>query len=164
MPFAFESPTGIIQTVFADEAKGASAKLQRLFADTKQSFPFDAAKPFNVGVEVELRFIRKATDGAMIVRVAPGDPNALPVTITEEDSRKTYPWTYTDLRKALHDRYEDFKENAAFHRIRKPAERDTRFCHTRQLDPRNAKSVKQKFYNPNIVGIFDEHYKIKPRS
>jgi|HubBroStandDraft_3_1064219.scaffolds.fasta_scaffold08700_2 hypothetical protein len=161
MPFAFESPTGIIQTVFADDTKGAGAKLQKLFAETKQAFPFDANRPFNVGVEVELRFIRKATDGAIAVRVAPGDPTALPVTITEEDARKAYPWTYTDLRRALHARYEDFKENAVFHKIRKPAERDPRFCHLRQLDPKNAKSQKQKFYNPNIVGIFDEHYKTK---
>src|SRR5258708_11950008 len=62
MPFAFESPAGIIQTVFADDAKGPTAKLQKLLTDTKQAFPFDAAKPFNVGVEVELRFVRKAID------------------------------------------------------------------------------------------------------
>jgi hypothetical protein len=31
----------------------------------------------------------------------------------------------------------------------------------RQLDPRNIKSAKQKFYDPNIVKAFDEHYKQK---
>jgi hypothetical protein len=50
MPFAFESPTGIIQTVFPDDAKGAVSKLQKLLADTQQAFPFDPSKPFNVGV------------------------------------------------------------------------------------------------------------------
>jgi hypothetical protein len=164
MPFAFESPAGIIQTVFADDTKGANANLQKLFVETKQAFPFDATRPFNVGVEVELRFIRKASDGAIAVRVAPGDPNAVPVTITEEDARKAFPWTYTDLRRALHHRYEDFKENTIFHKIRKSAERDHRFCHIRKLDPTNVKTQKQKFYNANIVGIFDEHYKIKTSS
>ncbi len=158
MPFAFESPAGIIQTVFADDARGPTAKLQKLLSDTKQAFPFDAAKPFNVGVEVELRFVRKASDGAITVRVATGDPNAVPVTITEEDARKAFPWTYSDLRSALHRRYSDFKENDLFHRIRKPLERDTRYCHVRQLDTKNPKSHKQRFYNPNILGIFDEHY------
>lgn len=47
MPFAFESPTGIIQTVFAEDKKGASAKLQKLFLDEKKAFPFDPNKPFN---------------------------------------------------------------------------------------------------------------------
>jgi hypothetical protein len=146
MPFAFESPAGIIQTVFADDAKGPTAKLQKLLTDTKQAFPFDAAKPFNVGVEVELRFVRKAIDGAIPVRVAPGDPNAVPVTVSEEDARKAYPWTYDNLRRALHRRYADFKENETFHRIRKPLERDTRYCLVRQLDTKNPKSHKQRFY------------------
>jgi hypothetical protein len=158
MPVAFESPAGIIQTVFADKAKGPTAKLQKLLTDATQAFPFDAAKPFNVGVEIELRFVRKASDGALAVRVAPGDPSAVPVTITEEDARKAYPWTYEDLRRALRRRYSDFKENRTFHRIRRPLERDTRYCHVRQLDLKNPKSQKQKFYNPNILGVFDEHY------
>jgi hypothetical protein len=161
MPFAFESPTGIIQTVFAEDEKGASAKIQNLFLETKKAFPFDASRPFNVGVEIELRFVRNARDGAIAVRVAPGDPNAVPVTISEEDARKTFPWTYSDLRRSLRARYDDFKENDAFHKIRRPLEKDSRYCHVRLLDPKNAKTQKQKFYNPNIVAIFDEQYKLK---
>jgi hypothetical protein len=158
MPIAFESPAGIIQTIFPDDAKGPAAKVRRLITDAKRAFPFDPAKAFNVGVEVELRFIRKASDHAIAVRVVPGDPNALPVTITEEDARKAFPWTYNDLRRALRKRYANFKENETFHKIRKPLERDTRYCHVRKLDPSNAKTAKQKFYNPNIIGEFDRHY------
>lgn len=158
MPFAFESPTGILQTVFADDVKGPTGKLQKLLTDVTQAHPFDPMRPFNVGVEIELRFARKTTDGAIAVRVAPGDPNAVPVTIAEEDARKAYPWTYAELRRALHRRYSDFKETEKFHRIRKAAERDTRYCHIRRLDAKNPKSPKQKFYNPNMLGVFDEHY------
>ena len=88
-----------MQTVFPDDKKGPSAKLQRLLVDTKTAFPFNPNNPFNVGVEVEVRFVRKAGDRALAVRVAPGDPNAVPVTISEEDARKTYLWTYADLRR-----------------------------------------------------------------
>jgi hypothetical protein len=158
MPIAFESPTGIIQTIFPDDATGAIGKLQKLLTDTKQAFPFDPSKPFNVGVEVELRFVRNASDGAITVKVAPDDPNAMPVVISEEDARKAYPWTYEDLRRALRRRYPDFKENEAFHRIRRPLESDKRFCHVRQLDVKNPKTQKQRFYNPNIMGVFDGHY------
>jgi hypothetical protein len=35
-------------------------------------------------------------------------------------SRKAYPWTYADLIRALRQRYSDFKENAVFHRLKKP--------------------------------------------
>jgi hypothetical protein len=161
MPFAFETPTGIIQTVFADSTRGPTAKLQKLIADSTRNFPFDPLKPFNVGFEVELRFARKATDGALTVRVAPTDPNAMPVIISEEDARKAYPWTYADLRRNLHRRYSDFKENATFHRLKKPLEQDARYCHVRVLDSKNPKSAKQKFFNPNILGVFDEHYTIR---
>ena len=160
MPFAFESPTGIIQTVFPDDAKGAVSKLQKLLADTQRAFPFDPSKPFNVGVQIDLHFVRKAITNAVAVRVAPSDPGALPVMITEEDARKTYPWTYEGLRQQLRKRYSDFKENGKFHKIRKPLETEVRYCHLRQLDPKNPKSAKQRFYNPNIVAIFDQHYTI----
>ena len=162
MPFAFESPSGIIQTVFAEDGKGASANIQRLFLDARKEFPFDANKPFNVGVEIELRFVRNARDGAIPVKVSPGDPNAVPVTISEEDARKTFQWTYSDLTDALHTRYMDFKVNNKFHTIRRPLENDSRYCHVRLLDPKNAKTQKQRFYNPNIVALFDEQYKLKP--
>ncbi len=161
MPFAFESPTGIIQTVFADDAKGPLGKLQKLITEKEQAFPFDAAKPFNVGVEVELRFVRKASDGAIPVKISPSDPDAVSVKITEEDARNAYPWAYDDLRRALHKRYSDFKENQSYHRLRKKLEEDMRYCHVRKLDPRNAKTQKQKFYNPNIMGEFDRSYSLK---
>ena len=86
MPFAFESPTGFIQTVFGDDTKGPSGKLQKLLTDTKQVFPFDPTNPFNVGIEVELRFVRKPVEGAISVRMAaPDDTSAVPVTISEEE-------------------------------------------------------------------------------
>jgi len=144
MPFSFESPAGIIQTVFPDDAKGGVSKLEKLLAGTKRAFPFDPSKSFNVSVEIDLRFVRKPINGAMAVRVVPSDPNAVPVTITEEDARKAYPWTYESLRQQL----------------RKPLETDVRYCYLRQLDAKNPKSAKQLFYNPNILGIFDQHYTI----
>jgi hypothetical protein len=158
MPFAFETPAGVIQTVFADDTKGAAAKVAKLLADQERAFPFEANKPYNVGVEVELRFVRKVTDGAVSVKIAPSDPNAVPVTITEEDVLKTYQWRYQDLRAALHKRFKSFKENGAFHSVRKTLEGDSRFCRIRQLDPRNKKSARQKFYNPNIIAEFEKYY------
>jgi Protein of unknown function (DUF3644)/EC042_2821-lke REase len=158
MPFAFETPAGVIQTVFADDTKGAAARVAKLLADQEQRYPFETTKPYNVGVEVELRFVRKAIGGAVSVKIAQTDPNAVPVTITEEDVLKTYQWRYQDLTAGLRKRFKSFKENDAFHRVRKSLENDPRFCCVRQLDPRNKKSARQKFYNPNIISEFEKHY------
>lgn len=162
MPLAFESPLGVIQTAFSDISKGAGGRVQKLLTEAEAEFPFDPSKPFNVGVEVELKFIRKAADGAMSVRLAaPNDATAIPVTISEDEVRKRYAWTYADLVCALRKRYSNFKLDQKFHAARKLLERDNRYCLIRQLDPRNSKSAKQKFYDPNILGAFDGHYKRK---
>lgn len=162
MPFAFESPTGVIQTVFADDAKGAQGKLHKLLAEAERQYPFDPSKPFNVGVAVELRFVRRAAESAIPVRLAaPDDINAVPVTISEEEVRKRYLWTYDDLAQALRKRYSDFKMDKKFHATRRVLEKGTRPCLVRKLDPRNAKSAKQTFYDPNILKAFDAHYKQK---
>jgi hypothetical protein len=47
------------------------------------------------------------------------DPNALRVTLTEEDIRNRFPWDYADLREKLKKRYLDFKENTKYHDLRK---------------------------------------------
>ncbi|MCP1974276.1 DUF3644 domain-containing protein [Bradyrhizobium elkanii] len=157
MPVAFETPAGVIQTVFGDDTKGAAGKVEKLLADQEEKFPFDAAKPFNVGVEVELRFVRKANAQAIPIIVDPKDPNAIRVTLTEEDVLKRYPWDYRQLCRAMR-KVPSFKENARFHSLRKPLEDDPRFCRVRLLDPRNNKSSKQRFYNPIIYDEIAKHY------
>ncbi|QPF91469.1 DUF3644 domain-containing protein [Bradyrhizobium commune] len=157
MPVAFETPAGVIQTVFGDDTKGAAGKVAKLLADQERKFPFEAAKPFNVGVEVELKFVRNANAQAIPVMVSPNDPNAIRIMLTEEDILKRYPWDYRTLCKALKETPK-FKENAEFHRLRKPLEDDPRFCRVRLLDPRNNKSSKQRFYSPTILAELVKHY------
>jgi hypothetical protein len=160
MPVAFETPAGMIQTIFAEDTKGAAARVAKLLADQERKFPFEASKPYNVGVEVELKFVRKAEEHALPIKISPNDPNAIAVTISEEDVLRNYPWAYRDLCRALH-KVPSFKENDQFHRVRKPLEDDVRYCRVRQLDPRNKKSSRQKFYNPNIVSEIVKQYPAK---
>jgi hypothetical protein len=162
MPFAFESPTGVIQTVFGDDPKGPEGRLHKLLADAEKQYPFDPLKPFNVSVTLELRFVRKSVEGAIPVKIAaPDDPSAVPVTISEDEVRRRYAWTYDNLAQELRKRYSDFKVDKKFHTTRRLLEKDRRYCLVRQLDPRNVKSAKQRFYDPNILKAFDEHYKPK---
>jgi hypothetical protein len=157
MPVAFETPAGVIQTVFGEDTKGAAGKVAKLLADQERKFPFEASKPYNVGVEVELKFVRKPDANAISVVVSPNNPNAVPVTLSEEDVLKNYPWDYAQLCTALR-KQPNFKKNQYFHRVRRPLEDDPRFCRVRQLNPRNKKSSKQRFYNPNIVAEIMKHY------
>lgn len=157
MPVAFETPAGVIQTVFASETKGPAGKLAKLLAEQASKFPFEPANHYSAGIEVELKFVRKPDATGMPMKFSPNDPNAIAVKLTEEDALKQYPWDYRQLCKELRKRPE-FKQNDFFHTVRKPLESDPRFCTERQLNPRNKKSSRQRFYNPNIVAEIVRHY------
>ena len=77
--------------------------------------------------------------------------------VREETILTKYSMSYADLLKGLSERYSDFKQNDAFHRIRRPLKRNAGYCHTRFLDPRTKKMPKD-FYSPAIFAEFDKHY------
>lgn len=158
MPVAFETPEGVIKTVFSDKEKGAAKRVLTLISDQQKAHPFDPTRPFNVGVKIEMRFVRTATPEAILVKVDPTAPGGIPLVVSEEDVLAAYPWRYADFIKALKRRYSDFKINSKFVKIKKSFENEQKYCRERRLDPKNAKSAKQKFYNPNIVREFDVHY------
>lgn len=91
MPLAFESPTGVLEAAFADIGTGATAKLAQLLLDHQDRYPFDPEKPFNVGIEIQMRFVRKPTPEAMPVEMGKGNPKAVPIVISEEDALKAFP-------------------------------------------------------------------------
>jgi len=158
MPVAFESPEGIIKTAFPDNEKGAAKRVLKLISDEQAGAPFDPTRPFNVGVKIEMRFVRAVSPDAITVQLGPPAPGTIPLMVTEEDALAGYPWRYEDLTKALKKRYSDFKQNNKFVKLKKNLEREKKYCKERRLDPRNPKSSMQKFYSPNLIKEFDLHY------
>jgi hypothetical protein len=112
---------------------------------------------YDVALRMDLKFSRSRAEDAVPV-VVTNDPSATRVTLTEEDLRDRYPWDYRTLTAQLKKRYTDFKQNAAYHEIRRPLEEDERYCRTRYLDPRSTTGVPKRFYNPNILREFDKYY------
>lgn len=117
-----------------------------------------SASPFAVAVRLHVRLEKSSLATASRVEISK-DPDAVKVTLTEEDIRARYPWDYRELTQRLAARYDDFKQDVNFHSIRKPLLRDEKFVKSRYLDPGNPKSPKKDFYNSNVLAIFDQHYK-----
>jgi hypothetical protein len=92
--------------------------------------------------------------GASGLRIT-DDPTA--PAVREETILSQYPLAYRDLTRALEKRYADFKQNDAFHEIRRPLRENPEYCHTRYLDPKR-KKIRKDFYNPDIMSEFDKHY------
>ena len=132
-------------------------RLIRYLAGLVKDSTADPGTDFHVALEVSLSFTRSAVNPAAVVAVT-NDPNATKVALSEEDIRKTYPWDYAELTERLSKRYIDFRANTKYHDIRRPLMADPRFVKSRYLDPRNPKSARKDFYNPNIVAEFDKQY------
>jgi len=129
----------------------------------------DDSEGFFVTAEVRLKFVRsKRMEEAVPVRIAPGDPNALTLELTEEQWRERYPWAFKDLVIHLRERYEDFKQDRNFYDLKKRIEPDpsqcnpeacyNKYCRIRFLDPSRPPSNKKKFYSPAVLEYFDQFY------
>jgi len=86
---------------------------------------------------------------------------ALPVTIEEKDIRKFYPLDYRQLTAELRKKYQSFKENQYYHKLRKRLKLKKEYCFTRSLDPNYPKSAKKDFYSKEIIKEFDKFYTLK---
>lgn len=123
--------------------------------------PHDIAVPdYHVSLDLNLSFKRTSAADATAVIVT-NDPNALPVTVSEENIRKQYPWDYAALTTKLRNRYIDFKMGPKYNALKKNLAMNTQYMRTRYLDPGNPKSSRKDFYNPNILREFDKVYTLR---
>lgn len=157
MPLAFVSPPPLAKGMVLTSAEKKLLK----FIDGQRKEDDDPSSPYSVAVNIEVRFVRSKAKDAIPMRITK-DPSALEVRLTEDQIRERYPWDYKELTARCRERFQDFKENKKYHQLRKKLESDPRFAYVRRLDPDNPKSSKKTFYNPNILGELEKHYKRKP--
>jgi len=110
----------------------------------------------HAALEVSLSFKRTGAVGTPVL--VTNDPTATNVTLSEEDIRKRFPWSYADLLGRLKKRFVDFKENPKFHGLKRQLMLDANLVKSRYLDPGNLRSSKKDFYSPNALSFFDLHY------
>ena len=157
MPLAFHDPAQTVVSLIK-ENRPAAMKLLEYIAQTEKKYVGQAPGNFNVTLQIELRFQRTAHPEAIPVRQA---ADGIPVTLSEADVRHRWPWDYDTLSAKLRERYSNFSQNNRYHTIRRPLEKDLRYCHVRLLDPNKPRSGSKRFYNPNIVSEFDKHYTLR---
>jgi hypothetical protein len=154
LPLSFVSGAKEVDSVVVttDESRLIKYLQQLATIDSK------AASPFAVAVRLQVKVEKSSLATSSKVEISK-DPDAVKITLSEEDIRDKYPWDYKELIKRLSERFYDFKQDAQFHSVRKPLLLDEKYGKARYLDPGNPKSSKKNFYNPNVIPIFDKHYK-----
>ena len=158
MPLAFQAPSAIVDSLYSENRSNAVAKLLN---HIQQQETLDANGIFATTLKIKMTLVRSNEKGAEIVKLGNSGPNAVAITLTEEDIRERYPWDYETLTEKLRNRYVDFLANQKYHDIRKPLEHEASICHKRLLNPDNANGPTKRFYSSNIVQKFDEHYNKK---
>jgi len=153
LPLSFISGGGEMESVVVspDESRLISYLQKLAEADS------DASSRYAVAVRVEVKIEKSSLSSASKVQISK-EPNAVKVTLSEQDIREKYPWDYNELCKRLAERYTNFKQDKNFHSIRKPMLADEKLVKRRYLDPGNLKSPRKDFYNPNVLQIFDKQY------
>lgn len=154
-------PIGFFSTPTADgiHASGEEANLLSYIARLIDEDSQAAADDFHVILEIQVG-IRRNSSGSAQFGIT-NDPEAPLIQLSEEDIRKTYPWDYSELGRRLRARYSNFVEGPPYHAIRQSLLGDSRYVHTRYLDPARPSSSSRHFYNPNIVREFDKYYVLK---
>lgn len=127
------------------------------FVESLEPANDDAASPYSVTVNIDIKFTRSKAKDALGVQVT-NNPNAPEVRFTEEQIRDRFPWDYDRLTEECRKRYKDFKVAKKYHDVRKQLQKDKRFGEIRFLDPGNPKSSKKPFFNPNILQELDKHF------
>jgi hypothetical protein len=86
------------------------------------------------------------------------DENGIPITISEEDMRSRFPFTYDDVRIKAKSRYSNFKQGRDFNDLMKLIKQDCKIYHERKLDPSSSSSMIKGFYSSNIWKEIDKKY------
>lgn len=151
MPLAYVEKGTMAKAVLTSEEKNYAELLQAKLKETEDS-SFDIA----IAIDVQLKK-GNSIDGLGMHY----DPNGVAVTLSEEDIRKKYPWTYKDLVGNAKTRYTDIKLNNTFYEHLSEVKSDSKLCHERKLDPKNPKSSTKSFYSTNVWRILDKYYNKK---
>ena len=154
MPLAFVREELQVRVVNLNSDERKLIKFLRLKTQTDIVANDDG---FNIALHLDVKFSKSRAEAADKV-VLTSDPNATPVTLSEEDIREKYPWDFSILTTRMRKRYSDFVQNKKYHDLIKPLKDNDKYCKKRFLDPAKKSGIRKCFYNPNIISVFDVHY------
>ena len=159
MPLTFHSASDLVESLGGENEPQHVRRLLSKISEVEQEYPASNNQDFVVTVQVKLKFVRTSDQQSVPVHVSPDDPDAISVMVSEDDILKYFPWNYGELTQRLKLRYNNFKVNTDYHKIRKTIENEQKFCRTRYLDPKKKNNGQQKkFYSTGIFSEFDKYY------
>lgn len=155
MPLAYIDSQTNMNPIFTKETKNYMNFVKECI--TKQ----ESNSEFNIAIQVKVDFLKGNSFEGIPIYYDKGNPNSIPIELSEENIKSRYPLTHDALIMKCKERYSDFKQGTNFNEIMKSIKQDSKLYHSRKLDPDNQKSPKKPFYNTNVFKILDIHFSKK---
>jgi hypothetical protein len=151
MPMSFYNTSQLIESV--SSARRGNIQLQNLeryIRNILNDYPSTEDERYSVALSLNVKFVRSSDSAAIKVR-ATHDPNAIPITLKEEDFLQRYPLDFQNVVARLRSTIKGFKQDIKFYNIKRELEASDKYCMVRLLDPKNPKSMKKKYYSSGIL-------------
>lgn len=152
MPLSFVSPPRNVEGVILFKEEGNLVG----YIDSIDNAG-DSERCYGVTVNVNVSFSKSKVKDALKVQLS-SDPAATKITLTDDQIRGKYKFSYDELTNKCRNRYSDFKLDKRCHEARKRLEGDQKYAMVRLLDPAKPKRIKKTFYSETILKKFDELY------
>jgi len=150
MPLAYIDEKITVPSVITAENQSYLTFVKALLEnDDKEESDYDIA------ISIDIDFKKGNTFNSVGVHY---DEEGVAVSLTEENIRQKFPWSYQDVINKCKSRYSDFKQNQDFNNHMKDIKRNNKLCNERLLYPGNPKSGRAFFYSSNVLKTFDTIY------
>ncbi|MEA4929653.1 MAG: DUF3644 domain-containing protein [Candidatus Limiplasma sp.] len=133
-----------------------------------------------LGFEVYMQNVKKVQNSDLIVAITQSDneadaiitnpkkvrlssdPNAQAVYLSDEDFRKTFPYTHAELVQKCKEQIPDFKQDARYNKAKSDMQKlpdPDLYFRVRPLDPLNKNSASQKFYTELAIDFIRRFFR-----
>jgi hypothetical protein len=161
MPVSFYGPSQLVESISGARRGNTQLRnLERYIRTIIDNNPTTEDERFSVALSLNVKFVRSPESSAIKVR-ASNDPNAIPITLTEEDFLQRYPFDFYGIVDKLKSSVTGFKRDDKFYDIKRELEGDKKYCLVRLLDPKNPKSAKKKYYSHALLIELQERLRKK---
>lgn len=110
---------------------------------------------FDIAISIKLEFKKEKSTDAIGMKYS---PDGIAVSISEEERKRIYPYTYKQIMQKCKERYSDYKCNKIFYEYIKEIKANKKLAYNRDLYPNNPKSLKVTWYSPNVMSFLDTKY------
>lgn len=148
MPLAYVDGNKLVDTQFTQEETNFIDFIKQQLGKTDDS-------GYKVAMSIDVSFKKgNSFDAIKVVR----SKNGVPVTLTPENIKNTYPWDYKTVVKECKKRYSNYKQGKTFNSAMKEVKQAPQLCYKRFLDPDNPKSSKKEFYSTSVWSVLDKYF------